>query len=248
MKIAVFSPYGNLSEGDQVASNFIFLLAAYLQTFKADLTAIKCDGCLDRCSMDLKFDRIRPCIACMKSQKNLVAWARISNASLSDYLSAEDLKKINLHGSDHEYLKEHLPSSAYQILEEYLKTNISNSLDQIKFFKTSLILTVSLKKFILSNKPKLLITHSTNDLIMGVAKSVFVDSGINVATYQFHENENQLFLSTSKDPKTLQFNFYSSDISHFRADPSSWDIQLRDNLLQNVNFLGLQSNQLSFAI
>ncbi|MEX0596623.1 MAG: hypothetical protein WD512_08990, partial [Candidatus Paceibacterota bacterium] len=170
MRIAVFSPYGNLPGVDLISSNFIFLLASYLKQRKSEIVALKCDGCLERCSLDLAIgsNQKRHCLSCMNAQKNLINWANLTAQSLSDFLVAEDLKKINQNFSDATFLLENLPAAGLVLLQEYVAKNSENINQTSKLQKTSLILSFALRKLITELKPKLLLTHSSNDLLTGL--------------------------------------------------------------------------------
>lgn len=250
MRIAVFSPYGNFPGADQTSSNFIFLLASYLLHRKSEVLAIKCDGCLDRCSLDLVAvgSAKRPCLACMNSQKNLISWADLTEQSLSAFLLADDLKKINQNFSNAEFLSTNLPSGGVELLSDYCTKYAADNVQVAKLQKSALSLSFAAKKLLIELKPKLLLTHSSNDLLTGILSRAFAEQGVTVACYHSSSTEDELLLSTNKNTETLKFGFYSSNIQHFRSDPSTWDEQLREAIIQNVSFLGLQSNQLSFHI
>ncbi len=250
MRIALFSPYGNFPDTDLISANFIFLLASYLVHRKSEVFAIKCDGCLERCSLDLYTvgNSKRPCLACMNSQKGLNAWANLSEQVLSNFLSAEELKKINQHFSDLSFLQNSLPAGGSELLQKYSECQNADHIQISKLQKSALFLSAAIRKLVQELKPKLLLTHSKQDLLTGMVALAFAEQGVTIASYQSNETQDGLELTTNKASQSLNFPFYSSSIEHFRSDPNTWDDHLREAILQNISFLGLQSNQLSFYI
>ncbi len=250
MRIAVFSPYGNSTDADLVSSNFIFLLSSYLHHHKSEVVAIKCDGCLERCSLDFynQVNHKRPCVVCMNSQKTLISWSSLKDQALSKYLNSEDLKRINQNFADSTFLENILSLAGVELLQKYSQNFAADQVALSKLQKTALSLAISARRLVTELKPKLLLTHSNHDLLTGILALSFADQGVTVASYQTSASQEELTLSTNKNTQTLTFPFYSSNIQHFRSDPNTWDEHLREAILQNVSFLGLQSNQLSFYI
>jgi len=91
MKIALFAPYGALSQ----ETGLIYLLGNYLRRTFPQVVQLRCNGLFSMCDRDAERGWTRSlsgCFRCLGEQRDLARWSGVTVEELSRYLSPNDIE------------------------------------------------------------------------------------------------------------------------------------------------------------
>lgn len=91
MKIALFSPYGALSQ----ETGLLYVLGNYARRFSPDIVQVRCNGIFSMCDRDAERGWTRSmstCFRCIGEQRDLARWSGAGVAELSRYLTPLDIE------------------------------------------------------------------------------------------------------------------------------------------------------------
>jgi hypothetical protein len=266
MKITIFSPHGEFSQGYATT----YMMVHYLHSLCFDVTQLHCNGAFSVCDRDVDGDigrTIEHCLRCSAEQRGFADFSGARIRKVTDFLTVDDLQQsrqwVLQRGVDEIWGGEWFSIPIAELIQGSFQRITGESHPRFdsqrhggvirQLALTAIRMTVAGGKYINQLRPDWLWVSSGEDMLTrALLSAARIQSapklGMQVVRFQTVLDGQMVLAHRDGDAQPYRVQNIVDSLVDVRSDLESWPKEVLREFDEFFGFLGISSSQLSLPV